>query len=147
MTDTIRIDDSNCRSFLGEDAIASARTRIAEALQTLQSRSGAGNDFLGWLDLPSSTRTALPSLLETAEEIRARSDVLVVVGIGGSYLGARAVIEALGSPFGGDGLSVVYAGHHIDGGYLRSLLQHLEDKRVSINVISKSGTTLSLIHI
>ncbi|MBN1446707.1 MAG: glucose-6-phosphate isomerase [Bacteroidetes bacterium] len=137
----IRIDDTNCRGFLADDALSAARNRVAEALATLQSRSGPGSDFLGWVDLPVQAREALPPLLETAEEIRAQSDVLVVVGIGGSYLGARAVIEALRPPFGGDDLSILYAGHHIDGGYLSAMLDHLEGRRVSINVISKSGTT------
>lgn len=141
MNNPIRIDGEQTRPFLDERALAASYERISEAHVLLRQRSGAGSDFLGWIDLPAEALEHLQPLRITAEEIRAESDVLVVVGIGGSYLGARAVIEALTPPFDDGGTEVVYAGNHIDGGYLQSLLRHLEGKRVSINVISKSGTT------
>lgn len=140
-TDTIRIDERNTHGFLDDNARAASAQRIADAHRLLHARSGAGSDFLGWIDLPLHAREELQPILDAAEDIRAQSDVLVVVGIGGSYLGSRAVIEALSDPVGGSTPRVLFAGNHIDGGYLQSLLRHLEGKRVSINVISKSGTT------
>jgi glucose-6-phosphate isomerase len=141
MNEYLRIDSSNCHGFLGADDVQASRDRVATAHATLQARNGPGNEFLGWMDLPESAAALLPSLRETAEQLRSQSDVLVVVGIGGSYLGARAVIDALRPAFSADGPEIIYAGHHIDGAYLRGLLAHLQDRRVSINVISKSGTT------
>lgn len=141
MTDSIRIDDSNCRDFLDRAAMDAAAERIGGAHRTLQARNGPGNDFLGWVDLPAHAQDTLPAVQAAAGRLREQSDVIVVVGIGGSYLGARAVIDALRPPFAADGPEIIYAGHHIDGGYLQSLLDHLEGRRVSLNVISKSGTT------
>ncbi|MDT8324191.1 MAG: glucose-6-phosphate isomerase, partial [Bacteroidota bacterium] len=135
------IDDAHCRNFLDRTAMDAAGERIAQAWHTLQSRNGPGHDFLGWMDLPVHARENLSAVQDTARQLREQSDVLLVVGIGGSYLGARAVIDALRPPFASDGPEIIYAGHHIDGTYLRSLLGYLEDRRVSMNVISKSGTT------
>ncbi|MBE0645864.1 MAG: glucose-6-phosphate isomerase [Bacteroidetes bacterium] len=137
----IRIDYANTLGFIDTSAMESAHQRIINAQQLLASRSGPGADFLGWVDLPSQARTDLSPILEAAARIRAQADVLIVVGIGGSYLGARAVIEALRPPFAAEGPAVIYAGHHIDGAYLRSLMDSCGDHRVCINVISKSGTT------
>ncbi|MFZ1728753.1 MAG: glucose-6-phosphate isomerase [Bacteroidota bacterium] len=137
----IRIDYANALDCIDAASMEAARIRIAAAQQTLISRSGPGAEFLGWIDLPLHSREQLAPVLEAAKRIREQADVLIVVGIGGSYLGARAVIEALCPPFEREGPAVVYAGHQIDGGYLRSLMDSCADKRVAINVISKSGTT------
>jgi glucose-6-phosphate isomerase len=105
----------------------------------IHNRTGAGSDFLGWLD-PSAMIPAeeVDRIAKTAEELRANSDILIVIGIGGSYLGARAVIEAIG----GAGRSrVLFAGQNISAEYHRELLESISGKRVAINVISKSGTT------
>lgn len=105
----------------------------------LHSKSGAGSDFLGWMD-PRSMMPAdeVVRISKAASRLRDNSDVLVVIGIGGSYLGARAVIEAIG----GSGKDrVIFAGQNISAHYHRELLDKLEGKRIAINVISKSGTT------
>lgn len=110
------------------------------ARKNLQSRSGAGAEFLGWLDLPEKTSADLIHEIEAAAEKLRRADALVCVGIGGSYLGARAVIEALRSPWR-TGFPVYFAGHQLDARYHQDLLQFLSNKRYAVNVISKSGTT------
>ncbi|MFA6234229.1 MAG: glucose-6-phosphate isomerase [Bacteroidota bacterium] len=137
----IRIHYANTLDHIDDAAMNAARLRIAAAQRQLISRSGPGAEFLGWVDLPQRSRAELAPVLEAAQRIREQADVLIVIGIGGSYLGARAVIEALRSPFDREGPAVFYAGHHIDGGYLRALMDFCADKRVAINVISKSGTT------
>jgi glucose-6-phosphate isomerase len=110
-----------------------------KAQQSLESRTCKGSDFLGWLDLPDQMLHDLSDITSVASTIRA-ADGLIVVGIGGSYLGARAVIEALGT-----GLSpsfpVIFAGHHMDSTYHNALLETMKGKRYAVNVISKSGTT------
>ena len=114
---------------------------------TIYQKTGAGNDFLGWVDLPSETEEALLTDIEaTAAELRRKSEVFVVVGIGGSYLGARAVIEALKPHFdthnGAKGNPlIVYAGHNMSEDYLHDLIELLDGKDYSMAVISKSGTT------
>lgn len=141
MSSDLRIETANCTDALAVAALEDAYERIRDAQRLLQQRTGPGNDFLGWVDLPQAALQLQPEIRSVAEQIRAVSDVLVVIGIGGSYLGARAVIESLGDPFARPELEVLYAGHHIDGGYLDALLRYLHDKRVSLCVISKSGTT------
>ena len=118
------------------DAVASAET-------TLQNKNGPGNDFLGWLNLPAEIdEKTIASIKETAEKIREKADVLICIGIGGSYLGAKAVIEFLSSSF--DSLRkplVLFAGHSINSDYITDLLELVKDRSVAVNVISKSGTT------
>lgn len=109
----------------------------------LQNKKGVGSDFLGWHDWASRlSESFLQDIQKTADRIRQNSDVLVVIGIGGSYLGSKAVIEALTPHFQTQTeLEVVYAGHQVSGEYLKKLMNYLDDKEVTINVISKSGTT------
>jgi glucose-6-phosphate isomerase len=140
MKQNLRLDLANVFPFLNQDEWDAAMQRLRKAQRLLIGGGGPGNDFLGWVQLPRSTRAILSDITETTAHIREHSDALIVVGIGGSYLGARAVIEALRPSFP-DGPEIYYAGHTIDGAWLRSLMQHLDGKRVSINVISKSGTT------
>ena len=137
----IRVDYGNAIDTLDAASMDGALDRIREAQKTLYSRKGPGADFLGWLDLPLHARDNHEDVLDAAALIREQADVLIVIGIGGSYLGARAVIEALRPPFGTSGTQVLYAGHHIDGAYLRGLMDSCEGRRVCLNVISKSGTT------
>ncbi len=118
-------------------ALADEAVRAAELLE---SRGGPGNDFLGWIDLPANLGDSDLAAVEAAAAQIREAGALVVVGIGGSYLGARAVLEALRSPFD-PGFPVYYAGHHMDAAYHRDLLKHLAGKRYAVNVISKSGTT------
>ncbi|PTK45048.1 glucose-6-phosphate isomerase, partial [Staphylococcus nepalensis] len=106
--------------------------------------TGAGNDFLGWLDLPVDyDKEEFSRILEAAKRIKEHSDVLVVIGIGGSYLGARAAIEMLSSAFrtSDEYPEIVFAGNHLSSTYLHDLIEYLDGKDYSVNVISKSGTT------
>ena len=112
-----------------------------EARRTLETGSGSGSHMRGWLDLPRrTTERDILALEDAAREIR-RSDALVVLGIGGSNLGARAVIDALVSPFAND-FPILFAGNHLDPDYHSALLDHLSDKRYCVNIISKSGSTI-----
>lgn len=115
----------------------SEEARKAQA--ELESRLCAGKEYLGWLDLPARMKSDLVSLLRLRKN-PAELDALVVVGIGGSYLGARAALEALRSPFSSD-LPVYFAGHQMDSAYHAALLSVLAGKRYLVHVISKSGTT------
>jgi len=137
----LRYDYSYALNGIAESDFEISVGTIREAYSVLEGRIGAGSEFLGWLDLPETSRNIVPQILETASSIRESSDVLIIVGIGGSYLGARAVIDACTGFLQQGKPEIIYAGHHISGGYLTDLLKYIEGKRVAINVISKSGTT------
>lgn len=112
---------------------------LSEAHRKIYDGTGEGADFLGWLNLKVDEDELL-RIKNAAEKIKATSDVLVVIGIGGSYLGARAVIDALSNNFGEK--KVLFAGNNLSPDYLNDLLDYIDDKRVCLNVISKSGTTI-----
>ena len=141
----MKLELEHIHAFVGQGAIQAYETRIASTYNTIYGKTGAGTDFLGWVDLPSSTDESLIADIEqTAATLRRKSDLFVVVGIGGSYLGARAVIEALQhhfAPLTDERPLVVYAGHNISEDYLSELLGILDQKDYSMAVISKSGTT------
>ncbi|MDY0279244.1 MAG: glucose-6-phosphate isomerase [Salinivirgaceae bacterium] len=128
-----------------KDGVNSLKTEInlaKEALIKLQQGTGKGNNFIGWVTLPNEIDTATFDNIEsTAKKIRKESDAVVIIGIGGSYLGARAVIDALTPAFNKQGPEIIYAGHHLDAEYYVGLLEYLKTKKWSIVVISKSGTT------
>lgn len=110
--------------------------------KNLEDKTGKGSDFLGWLHLPSSiTKTDLADIQATANTLQEACDIVVVIGIGGSYLGAKAVIEALSGAFDKQNPEIVYAGHNISEDYLHELSQHLKGRSFGIINISKSGTT------
>ncbi|WP_138429406.1 glucose-6-phosphate isomerase [Fodinibius saliphilus] len=146
----IKLDVSRAKKFLTDEEFDQARDKASEALMTVKERNGKGAEWLGWRDLLSDPNDAiLEQLHSMATKIRENADVFIVCGIGGSYLGARAVIDALASFFGNKGPEIIYAGHHMSGQYLEELLAYLEEltkdgepKSVYCNVISKSGTTL-----
>ncbi len=116
--------------------------RNDEICSTIDSRSGQGNDFLGWLDYASKLdEKEVDRIVSCAKRLRANYDCLVVVGIGGSYLGARAAIEALNGLYNEDPFKIYFAGNTLSSNYTYQLLQVLKGKRFAINVISKSGTT------
>jgi glucose-6-phosphate isomerase len=139
----IRLDAAPALSFLPDDALDQIQPDLRAAHRALVEGTGKGSDALGWRELLLRPNDALLDDLETtAARIRDRADVLVCIGIGGSYLGAEAVIQALTPYFGQSGPRVVFAGHHMSGAYLRELLASLEGQSVYVNVISKSGTTL-----
>ena len=137
---TITLDISKALPFLPEGALAKYETVMLSAAQALEAGTCAGNDFLGWLHLPGSISAGeLNDIQATADLLRSECDIIVVAGIGGSYLGARAVIEALADSFAKT--NIVYAGNNISEDYLAELTAYLKDKRFGIINISKSGTT------
>ncbi len=147
MTD-LKVSIDKIKDFVSEDEIKLFEEDVALQQKKIYEKSGAGNDFLGWVDLPSEiSEDLLRDLEDTATRIKKQSRVVVLVGIGGSYLGARAVIDALSSNFNTyqyqqqENPLVVYAGHHLSEDYMSELLAFLDDKDYSIIVISKSGTT------
>lgn len=138
---TIGLNIENAVSFTGKQKIESLRNDAAKAIEMLDKGTGAGNDFLGWVNLPSSiTVQEIERINSVAKELADTCDVVVAVGIGGSYLGAKAVIDALSSSFDTHG-KIVFAGQNIGEDYLHELFTFLSDKTYGIIVISKSGTT------
>lgn len=143
----IQLNIEKALGFVSRETIAAYETKTKTYIQTLENGTGKGNDFLGWLHLPSSiTQTHLDDLKEAAKVLRENCEVVVVAGIGGSYLGARAVIEALSNSFQWlidkkEGPTMIYAGHNIGEDYLYELTSYLKDKKFGIINISKSGTT------
>ena len=131
--------------FVHEGELQAILPQVEAAHRTIHEKSGPGNDFLGWLDLPVNyDREEFDRILKAAQKIRSHSQVLVVIGIGGSYLGARAAIELLHSQLYnnlGDGPQIYFAGNSISPTYLNQVIRLCEGKDFSINVISKSGTT------
>ena len=140
----LRLDRRHAAPFLDATDRAALRPRVEAAHRALLDGSGAGAEMLGWRDLVLNPDEALlDEIAAVAEEIRDRADVLVCIGIGGSYLGAQAVIEALSPYFPQEsGPEIVFAGHHLSPAYHEELLAYLDGKRVYANVISKSGSTL-----
>jgi glucose-6-phosphate isomerase len=145
----IRFDYSNALSFFGEHELTYLRDLVKVAHHSLHEKTGAGSDFLGWMDLPVDyDKEEFARIEKAAAKIKADSDILLVVGIGGSYLGARAAIEMLKHSFY-NALSkekrqtpqVIFVGQNISSTYMRDLMDLLDGKDFSINVISKSGTT------
>lgn len=142
----ITIDSAFLKSFISNSDLDNLSMVASASMKKLLNKSGAGSDFLGWVDLPSSiSKSFIQEVVQASEKICSQSEYLVVIGIGGSYLGARAVIESNASffniPNSKKKVKVLYAGHHIDSDYLQQLLEFLKDKEFSVNVISKSGTT------
>lgn len=137
---SITLNADLVKSHLTEKNILKLHPRVNEAVETLHSGTGPGSDFLGWLD-PSKIITAeeLTRLLSAASRLREATDELVVIGIGGSYLGARACYEALRKP--GDPYLLHFAGINISGHWHLDILSKIKGKNFGINIISKSGTT------
>ena len=145
----LSLDLSNVSSFVSEEKLMGMEAEVNAAVKTLEEGTGAGNDFLGWINLPTDyDKEEFDRIKKAAEKIKSDSDVLVVVGIGGSYLGARAAIELLSHTFYNKlskeerkAPEVYFAGNSISGTYLAHLIQVIGDRDFSVNVISKSGTT------
>ena len=143
----ISLDISKAAPFLSEGAVKALEPQIQAAQQSLENGTCPGNDFLGWLHLPSSiTPEFLDEVQATADVLRANCDAIVVAGIGGSYLGARAVIESRGNSFAwltNDKKNpvILFAGNNIGEDYLAELTEYLKDKKFGVINISKSGTT------
>ena len=142
---SVKYNVKHLAKFIRPEEYDTIFPQVELAHQQLESRSGAGNDFLGWLDLPVNyDKEAFARIKEAAKKIREDSDVLLVAGIGGSYLGARAVVEAVKGLYHNDtedGLKIYFCGNTISPTYLNDIIKVTKGKRFSINVISKSGTT------
>ena len=159
----LHVDLERSAAFVAPSAVEGLTEKTRRAHEALVTGSGAGSQWLGWRRILAEPNDALlEELTAVAAEIRSRADVLLCIGIGGSYLGAEAVIQSLSPYFqptqsdghssgeslfaneegGSKGVRVLFAGHHLSGAYLEQLLAHLEGQSVYVNVISKSGTTL-----
>jgi len=143
----IKLDLTKAASFLGEGAVKAIEPKVKTAQASLEDGTSPGNDFLGWLHLPSSiTPEFLNEIQATADVLRQNCEAIVVAGIGGSYLGAKAVIEALSNAFqwlvnDGSNPTILFAGNNIGEDYLAELTDYLKGKKFGVINISKSGTT------
>ena len=144
MGKNLTLDFQKALAFVQQHELENMEEQIRTAHAVLHNKTGAGSDFLGWVDLPRNyDREEFARIKAAAEKIRKDSDVLVVIGIGGSYLGAKAAIDFLTGPFFNytAKTQIIFAGNNISPNYLNALLETIEGKDVSVNVISKSGTT------
>jgi glucose-6-phosphate isomerase len=142
----IQLDLSKTNAFVSQHEIDNLQEDVQQQIKTLHNKTGKGNDFLGWLDLPSKiTEEHLNDIEKTASRLKNQIDYLVVIGIGGSYLGTKAVSDALSDEFRymkkQDNPLLLFAGHNIGEDYLHELMELLNDTSYGICVISKSGTT------
>ena len=145
----VRFDYAKAASFIAEHEVENIKKSVLDAKEVLVSKSGAGNDFLGWIDLPVDyDKEEFSRIKEAAKTIQSDSEVLLVIGIGGSYLGARAAIEFLRHSFYNivdksvrKTPEIYFCGNSISSTYLKDLMDVIGDRDFSINIISKSGTT------
>ena len=143
---SVKFNGKHLEGFLSGHEMTAMEAQVKCAHDMLHSKSGLGNDFLGWLELPKNyDKKEFARIQKAAEKIQGDSDVLIVIGIGGSYLGARAAIEYLKSPLYNnlkkETPDIYFAGNNISPTYLNEILSLCEGREVSLNVISKSGTT------
>lgn len=140
----IQLDYQKALKFFDQHELDQQQDAVKAIHRTIHEGTGAGSDFLGWIDLPVNyDKEEFSRIKEAAKQVQSHSDVLVVIGIGGSYLGARSAIEMLTPAFKKDSEypEIIFAGNHLSSSYLQSLIDYLADKDYSVNVISKSGTT------
>ena len=136
--------------YVTNEELASIEPQVLAAHDSIENKSGLGRSMLGWKDLPETiNEEEIAKIKKAADKIRTQAEVLVVIGTGGSYLGARAVIDMLSDPLYNlksdtkrKGPQVLFLGNNLSGNYVRSVIEYIEDKDVAVNVISKSGTTL-----
>lgn len=143
---SIHLSTKHLTGFVKDHELEALQTQVETAHRQLHEKKGLGNDFLGWVELPTDyDKEEFERIKKAAAKIQKNSDVLIVIGIGGSYLGARAAIELLKSPFYNnlkkETPEIYFAGNNISPTYLNEVLSLCEGKDVSVNVISKSGTT------
>lgn len=144
---SIQLDITKAEQFLSEGAVKTLEPQVKAAQLALENGTCPGNDFLGWLHLPTSiTPEFLDEIQAVANTLRQKCEAVVVAGIGGSYLGARAVIEAMGNSFAwlvndGKNPTILFAGNNIGEDYLAELTEYLKGKKFGVINISKSGTT------
>ncbi len=143
---SIKLNTKYLKSFVGENEIQGMAAQVSAAHNLIETRSGLGNDFLGWVNLPTDyDKEEFERIKAAAKRIQKKCDVFIAIGIGGSYLGARAAIELLKSPFYNnlkkDTPDIYFVGNNISPTYLSEVLSICEGKDICVNVISKSGTT------
>ncbi len=140
---SVKVNYKNIANLLSKEELLGLKEKAYAARKVLVEKTGAGNDFLGWVDWTENyDKEEYTRIKKAAEKIRKDSEVLVVIGIGGSYLGAKAVIEAMKNYFPTEKeVEIIFAGQTLSSTYASQLLKYLENKEFSINVISKSGTT------
>jgi glucose-6-phosphate isomerase len=145
MKENIGISLNGVSGFVSYEEIVALAQQSLRHLEAINSGTGPGNDFLGWVKLPEEILAQVDRIIKVAKHIRSLSDTTVIIGIGGSYLGARAVIDALSHSFphfsGIKSHEIFYAGHNISEDYMSELIEVLDNRNYSIVVISKSGTT------
>ena len=143
---SLKLNAKYLKGYVNDDELAGIKAQIEASAKALHDKTGLGNDFLGWVNLPTDyDKEEFARIKAAAEKIKANSDILIVIGIGGSYLGARAAIELLKSPLYNnikkDTPDIYYVGNSINPNYLNEIVKLCEGKDFSVNVISKSGTT------
>ena len=143
---SIKLVTKYADKFINSHELDAVRAQITAAHQLLTTKSGLGNDFLGWVDLPVNyDKEEFERIKAAAKRIKEKADILIVIGIGGSYLGARAAIELLKSPYYNnlkkDTPDIYFVGNNISPTYLNEILSICEGRDICVNVISKSGTT------
>ncbi len=149
MNQPIQFDYKNALGFIGEHELLQMEEMVKISHQQLHQKTGAGNDYLGWVDLPVQyDKEEFKQIQLAAKQIQEQSEVFIVIGIGGSYLGARAALEMLNHSFYNQlpkskrkYPEIYFVGHQISSTYIKHLLELIEGKDISVNVISKSGTT------
>ncbi|MFZ5985992.1 MAG: glucose-6-phosphate isomerase [Bacillota bacterium] len=147
--ESIKFDYSKARDFLSDSEVLYLESFIKSAHEMLHNKTGAGNDFVGWVDLPLNyDKEEFSRIKAAAQKIKSDSDALIVIGIGGSYLGAKAAIDMLSHTFHNvlpkskrKAPEIYFVGNNISSTYIAELLEVIEGKEISVNVISKSGTT------
>lgn len=142
----IKVDSTKLTPFVHENELSEMQAIVDASAKELKDGTGAGNDFLGWIDLPVNyDQDEFARIKKAAKKIQSDSEVLVCIGIGGSYLGAQAAVEFLNGAFYGKGKekypTIVFCGNSLSGSYLHDLIEWVGDKDFSVNIISKSGTT------
>ena len=142
----ITFNGAYLEGFMADHELKALAPAVKAAHEALHGKTGLGNDFLGWVDLPTNyDKEEFSRIKAAAKKIQQQADVLIVIGIGGSYLGARAVIELLKSQLYNnlkkDTPEIYFAGNNVSPSYLNEILSICEGKDVAVNVISKSGTT------
>ncbi len=143
---SLKLNTKYLESFIEPDEMAGIKAQVETAAKILTEKSGLGNDFLGWVELPTDyDKEEFARIKAAAKKIQSNSEALVVIGIGGSYLGARAAIELLKSPLYNnmkkDTPDIYYCGNSINPNYLNEIIELVKDRDFSVNIISKSGTT------
>lgn len=141
----ISLDFNGINNFITKDEIESFKNKVIDINNELESKKDIQEEMLGWLNIFKNYKDCeIKDIIDTANNIKEKADVFIIVGIGGSYLGARAVIEMFKKYFGKDNKypEILFAGNNMSGAYLEDLLEYIKDKEVYINVISKSGKTL-----